>query len=130
MTGSGTGDEPGGSVQIALSLPAGRWELSLQYTSAENLTVSANGEHWTMPAYQDRPGPVFKVGAVTSTGRTVMVSIPRNRPSSLTGSAQAASLSLPIATRIPDTRRLIPLRHSCGRYIDWYRVEGPIRKER
>jgi hypothetical protein len=26
------------------------------------------------------------------------------------------------ATRVPDTRRMVPLSQACGRYVDWYRV--------
>lgn len=27
------------------------------------------------------------------------------------------------ATRIPDTRRLVPLRRACGKYVDWFRLK-------
>lgn len=114
---------PGGTLRLALPLPAGRWELSLQYVSNTSLEIDAGTGHWTMPAYLDRPGPVFQVGAVTSSGGTVPVTIHQDRPSSLTGPLLTATVSTLLATRTPDTRTLAPLSRACGRYIDWYRTD-------
>jgi len=122
VVAAGAGVAPGETVKVPISLPPGRWELSVQYTSAENLAVSAQGGRWIRPAYQDRPGPVFQVGAVGSGGGTVTVSIHAIRPSALTGPDQGASVTYVVATRIPDPRSVMPLSSACGRYVDWYRT--------
>jgi hypothetical protein len=124
VIGSGTGVLAGATVHIPVTMPAGQWELSLQYTSALNLQVSAGGRSWGMPAYQDRPGPVFGVGAVTSTGAPLTVTLSSRRPSSFTGAAQTSSVTALVFTRIPDTRQVVPLARSCGRYVDWYRLDA------
>ncbi len=121
---SGSGVLAGGTVHLPVTLPAGRWELSLQYTSALNLQVSAGGRSWGMPAYQDRPGPVFQVGPVSSTGTPLDVTLSTRLPSSFTGALQTSSVTALVFTRIPDTRQVIPLAQSCGRYVDWYRLGG------
>ena len=125
VVGPGTGILAGATVHVPVTVPAGRWQLSLQYTSALDLQVSEGGRRWGMPAYQDRPGPVFQVGPVTSTGAPLVVTIGTRRPSSLTGSAQTSSVTAVIFTRIPDIRQIIPLARSCGRYVDWYRLDAP-----
>jgi hypothetical protein len=77
-----------------------------------------------VPAYLDRPGPVFGVGSLTTSGAPIVVTVRADRPSFISGSELAALTSSLIATRSPETRVLVPLRHSCGRYVDWYRVSG------
>ena len=120
----GTGVLAGATVNLPVTLPAGSWELSLQYTSALDLQIVAGGRSFSMPAYQDRPGPVFQVGAVTSTGAPLITTIATQRPSSLTGVSQTSSITALVFTRIPDTRQVIPLARSCGRYVDWYRRDA------
>jgi hypothetical protein len=114
-----------GTGEVAtLHLLAGRWELSLQYTSAVPLDILVPGHRWRMPAYLDRPGPVFDVGPITSTGTPIPLGALARKPSPLTGVALAAVPTAIIATRLPDTRQLVPLGLACGRYIDWYRLSG------
>ena len=66
---------PGGSQHVTLRLPNGRWDLSLQYVSAVDVSVAAGSQHWRMPAYLDRPGPLFAVGSVTSDGQPMALKI-------------------------------------------------------
>jgi hypothetical protein len=113
---------PGGTGQVTMSLPAGRWELSLQYMSAVNLELTFGGRRFSMPAYLDRPGPWFAVGPVLAGGGPVSVTIHADKPSFLTGPSLAALTTGLVATRIPDTRVLLPLASACGRYVDWYRL--------
>jgi hypothetical protein len=115
------GIPPGGTERVSLSLPPGTWQLSLQYISAVDVEVTAGATHWTMPAYLDRPGPIFAIGSITSSGNPVVLAFHADRPSSLTGGDLLAQPDALIVTRMPDTRELTPLRRSCGRYIDWYR---------
>jgi hypothetical protein len=52
----------------------------------------------------------------------VVVSILETHPSLLTSSGDNAQALAIAATREPDTRTILPLSRSCGRYIDWYRT--------
>jgi hypothetical protein len=115
---------PGSSDIAELRLPAGTWQLSLQYTSAVPLEVHAAGHNWHMPAYVDRPGPFFALGNVRSSRTPTVVAIKTTRPSFATGANLIASLTRIAAVRTPDTRVLVPLAQACGRYIDWYRLAG------
>ena len=115
---------PGAHATVSLKLPAGTWDLSLQYESAVPLSLSAEGRQWQMPAYIDRPGPFFSVGRVISPGGTVRVAVAANRPSLLTGSHLIAEPIVMAAVREPDRRVLVPLRQACGRYVDWYQTSS------
>ena len=123
VTAGLSGILPGNTDTTSLRLPAGTWDLSLQYSSPETLDVSAAGRRWRMPAYLDRPGPFFAVGTVVSTGAPVTVTVHAERSSSLTGPILAALLTQVVATPHPDPRVLVPLRRACGRYVDWLRLQ-------
>jgi hypothetical protein len=117
----------GGSDVIHLALPVGTWELSAQYTSDLNFTLSAGGTTWRMPAYQGRLGPFFRVGRVKGygAGTPVALIVRADRPSRLTGlDANLVNTYVPsiAATRVPDGRAIIPVSRACGRYVDWYRL--------
>ncbi len=117
----------GGVATIALRLPPGRWELSLQYFSDFNVGFTAPGLQVTMPAYLGRLGPFFSLGSVTGRGRkkpeVLIASV--QRPSFLTSSFDNLFTEFPTiaATRLPDTRQVVPLRQACGKYVDWYRLK-------
>jgi hypothetical protein len=117
---------PAGASRVPLALPPGTWELSIQYASDFELELTANGKRWTMPAYLGRLGPFFRVGAVTGRGvhspLTLMTTVPH--PSLLTGDRLGAGIPTVAATRIPDTRRIVPLSKARGQYVDWYRVSA------
>jgi hypothetical protein len=115
---------PGGSDTTSVRVAAGKWEISLQYTSPEPLDITAGGRRFTMPAYVDRPGPFFAVGSVTSTGAPISVIVHERRPSFLTAPGLAALLTDVAAVASPDPRTLVPMRRACGRYVDWYRLAG------
>jgi hypothetical protein len=115
---------PGGSARVTLRLPPGRWDLSLQYESAVDLDLQGGGGHWHMPAYLDRPGPVFGFGSVVSTGAPIPFTVRAERPSAITGPNLAAMTTALVGTRSPDARTLVPLRRACGRYVDWYRLSA------
>jgi hypothetical protein len=78
-----------------------------------------------MPAYQGRNGPFFAVGEVTGHGvhAPVTVTVKAERPSILTGELITdVTIYQLAATRVPDTRRIVPLKDACGKYVDWYRT--------
>ena len=122
----GIGLSAGGVGFLALRLPAGRWEISIQYSSSFTVDLSTDGAQWTMPAYLGRQGPFFAVGAVTGrgAGNPVILQVGAKRPSFLTGGDKLlyTSISAIAATRVPDTRVVVPLKQACGKYVDWYRV--------
>lgn len=120
----GTGMPPGGSTSVSLPLPAGHWDLSIQYTSAVTMFFGADRKRWTMPAYLGRQGPFFRLGTVSSSGPAspTVLSIHADKPSLLTGDVLLyGSVQLIAATRVPDTHQTVSLSRACGRYVDWYR---------
>jgi len=127
VTVPGPGLHAGDTEYVFLPLPRGRWEISIQYVSSFKLEVSTPRVNWTMPAYLGRQGPFFAVGAVAGQGvaKPVLLRIIARRPSLLTGVDLFATVPMIAATRLPDTRWLVPLRQACGQYVDWYRVSRP-----
>jgi hypothetical protein len=77
-----------------------------------------------MPAYMGRNGPFFNLGAVTGAGvdKPITVRIHASRPSILTGSMPYNDVYGIAATRLPNVRRIVPLRDACGKYVDWFRA--------
>jgi hypothetical protein len=124
----GTGER----TSQTLSLPAGRWYLSLQYFSPFGLTLSApgfeeplkpaldgqrpnsislanNGQFWPAGRYVSRGGPV-KLTIATAKASTLQ---------SLTGYDGKAYLGELVA--IPaKPHRIVPLKSACNGWIDWY----------
>jgi hypothetical protein len=126
VTVPGPGLTAGSSTAVSLALPPGAWELSIQYFSSFDVELNTQGRRWTMPAYLGRPGPFFGVGMVTGRGVTspVTLTVKAERPSFLTGTGDDLFTSIPLiaATRVPDSRRIVPLGRACGQYVDWYRL--------
>jgi hypothetical protein len=115
---------PGGSATLGLPLPAGRWEVSVQYVSSMITHYSMQGHRYTLPAFMGRPSEIFGVGPVTGQGVTtpVVLTITANHPSFLSGDTTYADAQVIFATRLPDTRQIVPLKDACGKYVDWYRL--------
>jgi hypothetical protein len=125
--------EDGSSVTQTLTLPPGRWEISLQYDATQPLGVTAPGLDATLPANLDYRGsvPYYAVGELT---------VPRRRPVPFTvevssppfwgrvlGTKSAAHLGAIAASPagrggpIPgEAEVVVPLRRACGRYVDFY----------
>jgi hypothetical protein len=116
----------GSSTAVPIALPGGEWEISIQYFSSFDVDLSTQGRRWTMPAYLGRLGPFFSVGTVTGRGvaSPVTLTVRAERPSFLTGTGGNLFTAIPViaATRIPDSRRIVPLGRACGQYVDWYRL--------
>ena len=64
----------GSAVAAPITLPsAGRWEISLQYSSPQVLTVSTDtGVGWRLPPNLDRFGPYWRVGDVQTRAATTL----------------------------------------------------------
>ena len=110
---------PGQSTQVQLRMPPGQWDLSLPFVSPQAVTVTGGGLHSWLPPNLDRPGPLWPVGRVTSTGAPITLTVSVANPSPIYSGNhffQAGSL---VADRVA-AAQTVPLSAACGRYVDWY----------
>ena len=113
---------PGETTSVQLQLKPGLWWLSAPYTSPHPIEVTAPGLRTALPANLDRPGMRWPIGSVTVTG---------NKPITVTFHPQDPLLAPPVASAVnalvatPNLpTRVVPLRQTCGRYVDWYTTTG------
>ena len=127
----GTGEE----TSQTLTLAPGEWNLSLQYFSPFDLTLSAPGFSETVAAALDgqRPntislgnsGQYWPAGKFKSKGGPVKFTVKAasaSRLQSLTGYDGKAYVGELIAVKAGE-REIIPLSQACGKWIDWYEGE-------
>jgi hypothetical protein len=125
--------EDGAPVTQTLELPAGRWEISLQYDATRPLQVSAPDFAATLPANLDYRGsvPYYPAGELTVRRKgpvrfTVAVDDPPTMGRLLGTKSQAhlgAIAASPAAGEGPipgEAERVIPTDRACGRYVDFY----------
>ena len=116
----------------AISLPRGRWNLSLQYFSPFGLTLSAPGFRQNLKAALDgqRPntislandGQFWPAGSYASRGGRVRFSVAAADPSflqRLSGYDDIAYVGNLVAVRA-GKRRVVPLHAACNQWIDSY----------
>ncbi len=119
---------PGQTASQRISLPPGRWELSLQYVSpVTGVTVRAPGLDVHLPAgvdaaipYRPDQGPYWPVGEVTSKGGPVTVSVTAddvNWFQSLIGVDAPAVIGNLTAVN-PDGFIKVPTAQACGLFVD------------
>jgi hypothetical protein len=119
---------PGETASQRIVLPAGRWELSLQYVSpVTGVTVRAPGLDVHLPAgvdaaipYRPAQGPYWPVGTVTSKGGPVTVSVTAddvNWFQSAIGVDAPAVIGNLTAVN-PDGFKLVPTAAACGLFVD------------
>jgi hypothetical protein len=124
----GTGE----STSQSLDLPAGTWDLSLQYFSPVPLSITAPGFRQELVAALDgqRPssislqnnGQFWPAGKFESKGGKVEFTVdaaPADWIQSLTGYDGKAYIGEIVATRA-EPRRTAPLSKACGQWIDNY----------
>jgi len=124
----GTGAETSQSLQ----LPAGAWNLSIQYFSPFDLTLSAPGFRAPLKAALDgqRPntislasnGQFWPAGRFQSNGgatRFSLATAPASTLQSLSGYTGKAYLGELVAVPAKP-RRLVPMASACDGWIDWY----------
>jgi hypothetical protein len=130
--------EAGDSASQTMTLPAGRWQLSLQYFSPFGLTLSAPDLHRALPAALDgqRPntislaneGQFWPAGEIDSNGKPIRFTISAEDPStlqSLTGYTGKANLGELVAVQAKP-HRIVALSAACDSWIDWYEsAEAP-----
>jgi hypothetical protein len=127
----GAGDE----TLLPLQLPAGDWNLSLQYFSPFDLTLSAPGFQEELPAALDgqRPntislgnnGQFWPAGRFESDGGQASFSLSSPEASalqSLSGYDGKAYVGELVAVPA-EPHRTVPLAQACDQWIDWYESE-------
>jgi hypothetical protein len=129
--------EAGESASQSLRLPPGRWQLSIQYFSPFDLSLSAPGLNEALPAALDgqRPntislaneGQFWPAGEIRG-GKSIRFTITAADPSTLqrlSGYSGKATLGELVAVPAAP-HRIVPLRFACGAWVDWYEsVEVP-----
>ncbi|HWT90113.1 MAG TPA: hypothetical protein VN179_03265 [Solirubrobacterales bacterium] len=124
--------ETGAGTSQSLKLPAGTWNLSIQYFSPFDLTLSAPGFDEELKAALDgqRPntislgnnGQFWPAGRYESKGGNVRFTVAAAEASalqSLTGYDGKAYLGELVAVPA-EPHRTVPLGQACDEWIDWY----------
>jgi hypothetical protein len=124
----------GAPATMELEIPeAGRWLISLEYDSRRPLDVTSPqlGLDTTVAANLDFRGetPTFPVAEVRVDGPTAAeVTVEPDRPNLIARLLRApneAHLRSLTATPLdPGAVERIPVRQTCGHYVDWYRAKG------
>jgi hypothetical protein len=88
------------------------------------VVVTGGGIEARLPPNLDRPGPIWPVAGITSTGAPMTLTL-KMQDSALISSTNPVTQyftpqSLVAVRPVPD--QLIPLRSACGRYVDWYQL--------
>ena len=105
-----------------LELGSGTWEISLRYYSDVDLNVVIGSERRSLPAYLGDRSTYVAIGRVTGGGPVrVEVTPAARRPIDMVRPVLLGDLA---ATRVDDRGQEVPLRRACGRYVDWYRLDG------
>jgi len=126
--------EDGSPVTQTLTMPPGRWEVSISYDATRPLDVTAPGLDARLPANLDYRGsvPYYPVGELRVPRRgPVRFTVSVERPplaGRLLGTKSEAHLGAIAASpagpggAIPGVaERRVRLSGACGRYLDWYR---------
>ena len=105
-----------------LDLGEGTWEISLRYFSDVPLDVLIGSERRRLPAYLGSRSTFAALGRVSG-GAPVRIEV---RPAARRRSdvVRTALIGDVAATRVDDRGHEVPLRRACGRYVDWYRLDG------
>ncbi len=120
------GAATGVTLSQVVTLPPGRWELSLAYQSPAHLYLAAGDLHAVIPPSLNLLGPYWRVGELTSAGGPVLVSLTLQQMR-FDAATQPAAIGGLVAVRVPRTVSTLPLARACGRYVDWYERRAPSR---
>jgi hypothetical protein len=129
--------ESGSVASQTLDLPAGHWELSLQYDASRRVRVTTRGLDIHIPANLDYRGttPYYPVGRISAPrSGPVRIEVSVERPplaGRLLGAHSVAHLGAIAASPAPPLKldseplpgqaeRIVPMPRACGRYVDWY----------
>lgn len=128
----------GESAEMTLELPAGEWQLSIQYFAPRGLTLTAPGlQQKLIPALDgQRPstislandGQFWPAGElVVEEAGPVTIKLTAPEPTflqSLLGHRSSAHVGNLVALPVGERQR-VPLAETCGSWVDWYRG-GPL----
>jgi hypothetical protein len=136
-----------------LTLPSGRWAISIQYASTQDLHVRAPGFDQTLQTNLlfRGPSPYYPVGEIdVSDAGPIRFDVTVDRPPLIgrvlgtesrayLGSIAATPLSADQGGADPNStatesllrgpkfaREQLPLKQACGRYLDWYSVDPGV----
>ena len=110
----------GGATRGRLLVPAGRWDVSLQYVSPTPVTIEVAGRRLHGRASLEGAGGFWHMGTVRGRDRVEEVVIDGEDPSPLFSDRPFLAGRLAL-TPAGERTRLVPLARACGRYVDWYR---------
>jgi hypothetical protein len=122
---------PGDSARMKLTLPRGRWDVSIQYVSTTPLTFKAPGVNNKLAPNFGLITNYWPAGTVTSNGQPITMTLTRNQRTwfaKLLGQPRGTRTALspgnnPLFhwafTRHGQGTRRVPIRQACGRYVDW-----------
>jgi hypothetical protein len=117
--------EDGGPVSQTFDLPAGTWQVSIQYDATRPLELTGPNYRATLSANLDYRGttPFYAAGAIDVQGSSpVTISANVQRPplaGRLMGANSVAHLGT-LAFTPASGEETVPLRDAIGRYVDWY----------
>jgi hypothetical protein len=130
----GEAREAGSTAWRTVSLPPGRWDLSLQYVSRNPIDVIVGGRTTTLPANLDRLGPLFSAGIAGGGRVDVRIRVHRLHGIGPLLGATARTRAMDsyhhqplgalVATRREAPER-VPLSQACDRYVDSYVLRPP-----
>jgi hypothetical protein len=127
----GQPERPGETAHVTFRLPAGRWDVSLQYLSHLPLQITAPGLDAPLPRRPEGIGAYTTAGTLVSRGGMVTVSVRAAdttglakllgaRPTSLVArTANHVPLHHLVLTRHGARPRVVAIARACGRWVDW-----------
>lgn len=106
---------------VHLRLRPGRWDLEAEYVSPMALDIAVGRHRFSLPALLDRVGPRWPIGRIAVRTRSDVNVTIRETDTLLGYSPFTATVNYLFAVPVRPMR-LMPLRDSCNRYVDWYRI--------
>ena len=122
--------KPGGTATMRVRLPAGRWDVSVQYVSTTGAKLTGPGLNHSLQAWLGRISPYWNGGVLTSDGGVSTLKMTNNQRSwfgRLIGArplrAQASPGNLPLwhvaFTRHGAPPKVVAANAACGRWVDY-----------
>jgi hypothetical protein len=127
---------PGRTATMRITLPRGRWDLSLEYISFTGLVVRGPQLHRVIAPNYGLINEYWPAGTLTSSGRPFTLTLTSEKRSwfgRLLGSPRSAVTADTPAltplwqaafTRHGATAQRVPINQACGRYVDWFSPTG------
>jgi hypothetical protein len=104
-------------VHQRLTLPRGRWEISLSWASSIPIDAAIGRRRMVLPPYIGDGERHWRV-AVVRGGRTLNV-VMQPGPERRFDVPRAAQLGSVAAVRVRPRGHFVPVARACGRYVDW-----------